>query len=155
RVPTGQDVRIEVMYPLAESGEGCTLVSASNSLLRHGSVATVDDQNLIATHAVECDGQQPLRLRVGLDIERQHAWLDPQLRGPQYGVVENARHSDSAGGASCCDTLDLAGSLDSVLNEVPDRKANVRFERVHPIRVQAVAQSRHVRRYAHIDPGNR
>ncbi len=82
-VPAGDHIRIERADALAERLEGGVFVRRRRSHLGHRTAAAVDDEHFIDSRRVHRDGEQARAFRIGLDVERQHARLDIDVRGPQ------------------------------------------------------------------------
>jgi len=66
------------------------------------------------------------------------------LRRAQHRIVECHRHTRRGG---FCGAFDFAGTLDTSLNQVADRKAYIRLERVDAVGMQTIAHGGDVRRY--------
>ena len=136
RVPAREHVRIECEDAIAEGMQRLALVGTTHGLLGHVAAAAVDDQHFIDVRCVHRNRQQPLALRIGLDVERQHPRLDLDLRGPNDGIVEDLRRCSPAAASIA---FDLAATLDAALYEISHGKANIGFEGIHAGGVQAVA----------------
>ncbi len=112
-VPTRQHVGIESRDAGAECVQCRGLIDTPRRAVRHRAVAPIDNEDLVGLGRVERNGQQALALAVGLDVEGQHARLDPHVGGPEDGVVE---YPGQAAGPGYRCAFDFAAALDSTLD---------------------------------------
>ncbi len=145
-IPTGEHVRIERSHPGGERLERVGLGRAAHGTLGARPVVWIDDEHLIAPQAVQRYRQETLRLRIGLDVERQHARRDLDVGRAQIRILEH-----QTVGAGCGDSLDFTAALDAALDQVARGEAHVGFEGVDICRVKLVPQRRHVRGHGDID----
>ncbi len=150
-VPAGQHVGIEGPDAVAELGERSGFARAARSLVWHFAVAAVDDQDLVDAGPIHRDRKQPVGPGVRLDVERQYARIDPDVRRAQRRIVEDPR--DGLAGARFA--LDRAARLDAAVDEMAHGKANVSLERVDACRMQPVTQCRHVPRKSDFEAAHR
>ena len=106
-VPTGQYVGIELGDARTEAIQCSPFIGQSDGVFRHDPRAAVDDQHFIDTGAIQRDGEQPLDLGIGLDIEREHVRFDLNASGSKLRVVEHPADT----GARSRIALDLAPAL--------------------------------------------
>ena len=150
-VPAGQYVGVERGNARTKAIQCRLFIGAADRVRRHGTIAAVDDHYLVRIEAIEGDGEQALRFRIGLDVECQHARRDVHMRGFQFGIVEHQIYAV----ASYRLAVDLAAALDAPLDEVAHREAHVGFEGVDACRVQAVTDIGYIVRRAHLDAAYR
>ena len=149
-VPAGQDVWIEGSDAIAECGQRGELGLAAYRLFGHLALAVVDDQHFVDLLSIHRDREEA-SVTIGLDVERQHAWFDRDVRGTQRRVVEDP--CDRLPGRGIA--LDCTARLDAALDEIPNGEAHICLERLDTHRMQAVTKRRHVARNLDLDPAHR
>jgi hypothetical protein len=135
-VPAGQYVGIELGDARAEAIQCGPFVGEADGVFRHGAPAAIDNQHFIDAGAIQRDGEQPLRLGIGLDIEREHARVDLNASGSKLRIVEHPADTDAWSRLA----LDLAPAFDATFDQVAHRKTHIGLEGVDAARVQPVAQ---------------
>ena len=135
-VPAGQHVGIERCDASQNASSAANSSAQRVAFSGIGALAAVDDQDFVDARRIQRDREQAFALRVGLDVERQHARLDPRRR---RAAAPDCRRSRDAAAANRL-AFDLATALDAALDQIAHREAHVGFERVDAGRVQPVAQ---------------
>ena len=144
-VPAGHHVGVQLADAPVQGGQQLGFAGARRGSGRAGGAGPgigAPQEHFARAAAPERDREQALRLRVGLDVQRQGGQRRCPLRRPQLRLVEDhgVRRRATPGLKRAWLALDQQRAADTAVDQVTIGETHVRLEGAHPGAVQARAQ---------------
>jgi hypothetical protein len=149
-VPAGEHVGVQLPHARREPGEQRGLAREGPGVAGAGPALGRQQQHLGDAAAVQRHREQPVRRRVGLDVERQHGQPRRPVAGAQLRLVEDDAEARDLEPVA----LDRDRAADPALDQVAHREADVGLEGGDAGGLEALAQRRHLGRRLDVDAGD-